>query len=94
MDGELTFIHMANAAIAHDLKALLLCQFQHSASKMMASTTDHVTPLLEFSEDLALAGKVSKDSIDHGWSFCDKVFCQQLLPGSRQFHFLKLQISS
>ena len=31
---------------------------------MMASTTDHVAPLLSFNEDLALAGKVSKDSID------------------------------
>ena len=31
---------------------------------MMASTADHVAPLLEFNEDLALAGKVSKDSID------------------------------
>ncbi len=33
-------------------------------SKMMASTTDHVAPLLRFNEDLALAGKVSKESID------------------------------
>jgi transposase len=38
--------------------------FKLKGSKMMASTTDHVTPLLEFNEDLALAGKVSKDSID------------------------------
>ncbi|HET6461277.1 MAG TPA: IS110 family transposase [Syntrophales bacterium] len=38
--------------------------FKLRGSKMMASTTDHVAPLLEFNEDLALAGKVSKDSID------------------------------
>jgi transposase len=38
--------------------------FKLKGSKMMASTTDHVAPLLEFNEDLALAGKVSKDSID------------------------------
>ena len=38
--------------------------FKLRGSKMMASTTDHVAPLLEYNEDLALAGKVSKDSID------------------------------
>ena len=30
----------------------------------MASTTNYVTPFLEVNEDLALAGRVSKDSID------------------------------
>jgi len=39
-------------------------EFKLRGSKMMASTTDHVAPLLEYNEDLALAGKVSKDSID------------------------------
>ena len=38
--------------------------FKLKGNKMMASTTDHVTPLLKFNEDLALAGKVSKESID------------------------------
>ncbi|NTW78159.1 MAG: IS110 family transposase [Syntrophaceae bacterium] len=38
--------------------------FKLKKNKIMASTTNHVTPFLEANEDLALAGKVSKDSID------------------------------
>ncbi len=38
--------------------------FKLRGSKIKASTTDHVAPFLAANEDLALAGKVSKDSID------------------------------
>jgi transposase len=38
--------------------------FKLKKNKIMASTTNHVTPYLETNEDLALAGRVSKDSID------------------------------
>jgi transposase len=38
--------------------------FKLRGNKIKALTTDHVAPFLETNEDLALAGKVSKDSID------------------------------
>src|SRR5512143_3251315 len=38
--------------------------FKLKKNKIMASTTNHVAPFLEANEDLALAGRVSKDSID------------------------------
>ena len=38
--------------------------FKLRGNKIMASTTDHVAPFLEANEDLALAGTVSKASID------------------------------
>jgi transposase len=38
--------------------------FKLGGSKIKASTIDHVAPFLGANEDLALAGKVSKDSID------------------------------
>jgi transposase len=38
--------------------------FKLKGNKIKALTTDHVAPFLEANEDLAMAGKVSKDSID------------------------------
>jgi len=40
------------------------CDVRLSVNKVKARRTDHVGPLLEGNEDLALAGRVSKESID------------------------------